>query len=126
MIESLLPLLLILVAAYAWQNALRARERARGLASDLCTRVGVQLLDQTVSLRRLRLQRILGHGVRLRRCYGFEFSRDGIDRWRGSLDLLDDEVAAYDIPGVELEPSPASSARSGNVIELRPRERTLH
>jgi len=126
MIESLLPLLLILAGAYAWQNALRARERARTLAHELCTRVGVQLLDQTVALRRLRLQRIPGRGLGVRRCYGFEFSRDGIDRWRGSLDLLEDEIAAYDIPGVELEATPTASGRSGNVIELRPRERSLH
>jgi hypothetical protein len=126
MIESLLPLLLILAGAYAWQNALRARERARASAHDLCARVGVQLLDQTVALRRLRLQRIPGRGMAVRRCYGFEFSRDGIDRWRGSLDLLDGEIAAYDIPGVELEATPTASGHSANVIELRPRERTLH
>ena len=122
MIESLLPLLLILIALYVWHDVLRARERARLLAHDLCARAGVQLLDQTVALRRLRLQRVPHRGVLVRRCYGFDFSTDGVDRRRGSLDLLDGDIAAYDLPHATT-PEPA---RGGNVIELRPRERTLH
>ena len=54
MLESLLPLLLLLAAMYVWQNALRARETARGLCQRLCLQANVQLLDQTVALRGLR------------------------------------------------------------------------
>jgi hypothetical protein len=126
MVESLLPLLLILAALYVWHDVLRARERARVLAHDLCARSGVQLLDQTVALRRLRLQRVPHRGLLLRRCYGFEFSTDGTDRRRGSLDLLDGDVAAYDVPGAGPAAEPDAGSRGGNVIELRPRERTLH
>lgn len=124
MIESLLPLLLILIALYVWHDVLRARELARVLALDLCARGGVQLLDQTVALRRLRLQRVPHRGVLVRRCYGFEFSTDGSDRRRGSLDLLDGEIVAWDLP--PLGTPDAEAARTGNVIELRPHERTLH
>lgn len=126
MIESLLPLLLILAGIYVWHDVLRARERARLLAHDLCARAGVQLLDQTVALRRVRPQRVPARGLLLRRCYGFEFSTNGTDRRRGSLDLLDGDIEAYDLPGADPEPGSDPAARSGNVIELRPRERTLH
>ena len=125
MIESLLPLLLILIALYVWHDVLRARERARLLAHDLCARAGVQLLDQTVALRRLRLQRVPHRGVLVRRCYGFDFSTDGADRRRGSLDLLDGDITAYDLPQAPAAPG-NEPTRGGNVIELRPRERTLH
>ena len=125
MIETLLPLLLILIALYVWHDVLRARERARLLAHDLCGRGGVQLLDQTVALRRLRLQRVPHRGVLVRRCYGFDFSTDGSDRRHGSLDLLDGDIAAYDLPQA-LAPAGDELARSGNVIELHPRERSLH
>jgi len=121
MYETLLPPLLILAGFYFWHNALRARERARELSRALCSRAGVQLLDQTVSLRRVSLRRIPGHGLRVLRCYGFEVSTDGHDRHRGSLDLLDSEVASYDLPVQEASQVPAQ----GNVIELRP-SRTLH
>lgn len=116
MYETLLPPLLILAGFYFWHNALRARERARGLAHALCARAGVQLLDQTVALRRVNLRRIPGHGLRLLRCYGFDLSTDGNDRRQGSLDMIDDEIASYDLPVHETTQAPAS----GNVIELRP------
>jgi hypothetical protein len=116
MYETLLPPLLILAGFYFWHNALRARERARALGHALCARVNVQLLDQTVALRRVSLRRIPGQGLRLLRCYGFDVSTDGNDRHHGSLDMLDGEVVSYDLPVRESTHEPAG----GNVIELRP------
>jgi Protein of unknown function (DUF3301) len=125
MIESMLPLILILLGFYIWQNALRARDRARVLSHNLCARVGVQLLDQTVALKRLRIQRIPGEGLRVRRCYGFELSTDGQDRLRGSLDLLDGEMVAYDLPSTPNSAVVVTENSASNVIELRP-SRTVH
>ena len=65
MYDTLLPLLIILAAFYLWHNALRAREQARSLAHALCARASLQLLDQTVALRRVSLRRIPGEGLRL-------------------------------------------------------------
>jgi hypothetical protein len=97
MFEPMLLLLLILAGAYAWQNALRARERARALCFDLCTQANVQLLDQTVALQRLRLMRG-GPGLRLRRDYRFDFSIDGRDRHRGTLSLIAGELQTHSLP----------------------------
>jgi hypothetical protein len=116
MYETLLPLLLILAAFSVAANSLRARERARHFAHALCARAGLQLLDQTVALRRVRLRRIPGVGLRVLRCYRFEVSTDGHDRRHGSLDLIDGEVASYDLPVHEATQMPSA----GNVIELRP------
>lgn len=116
MYETLLPPLLILAAFYFWHNALRARERARALGHTLCSRAGLQLLDQTVALRRVRVQRIPGHSLRLLRCYGFDVSTDGNDRRHGSLDMIDGEITSYDLPVHEA----TQASASGNVIELRP------
>jgi len=93
----MLLLLLILAGAYAWQNALRARERARSLCSDLCTQANVQLLDQTVALQRMRLIGV-GQGLRLRRDYRFDFSVDGRDRHRGTLSLIAGELQTHSLP----------------------------
>ena len=124
MFGSLAFLLVLLATAYVWHAALQAREQARAHCYALCSRAGVQLLDQTVALRRLRLQRVPGRGIGLRRCYGFELSTNGIDRHGGSLDLVDGELVAYFLPVTD--PAAASDpARGGNVIELHP-PRTLH
>jgi hypothetical protein len=122
MASSLLPLLLVLLVIAIWYDAMRARERARAFSRDLCADAGVQLLDQTVALRRLRLRRMPGQGLALWRCYGFELSTNGSDRLRGSLDLIGGELAAYDLP---LEPPPPAPlpASATNVIELRPSRR---
>jgi hypothetical protein len=124
MIGTLLSLLAVLLAFYAWHAALRAREQARAGSHELCASAGVQLLDQTVALRRLRIERAPLGGLRLLRCYAFEVSTDGINRLHGSLDLSGGSVIAWDVPGLAT-PSGAVAARSGNVIELRP-PRQLH
>ena len=102
MFGPMLLLLLILAGAYAWQNALRARERARELGSDLCMQANVQLLDQTVALQRMRL--IRGpHGLRLRRDYRFDFSIDGRDRHRGSLSLVAGELQTHSLAIIDVQ-----------------------
>jgi Protein of unknown function (DUF3301) len=108
MIESLLPLLLLLAGFHLWQNALRARELARALGRELCNSARVQLLDQTVALQRLKLIWIPAHGPRVRRDYGFEFSTDGQDRQRGSLSMLGERLLAHNLP----TPGPAIPARA--------------
>lgn len=124
MVESLLPLLIVLALLYLWQSALRTRERARALGNELCAQAGVQLLDQTVALKRLRVRRLPGHGLQLWRCYGFELSTNGTDRQRGSLDLVAGEVVAYDLPPAATAAHAGGDSTGGNnVIELRPLRR---
>jgi len=116
MIESLLPLLLILAGFYVWQGALRARELARTLSRELCAEAHVQLLDQTVALHKMRLVREQGHGLLPRRDYGFEFSVDGKDRHRGLLSVIDGRLLAHNM---SLAAPPAIEA-AGNVVPLPP------
>ncbi len=77
---------LLLFTVGFWLSALRARERALGLSRRACENHGVQLLDQTVALTRLRLA-WHHEGLRLRRTYTFEFSEEGIGRNSGRLIL---------------------------------------
>jgi hypothetical protein len=114
MVESLLPLLLVLAGFYLWQNALRARELARNLSRDLCAQANVQLLDQTVALHRLKLVRIPSRGVYLRRDYGFEFSIDGKDRQRGALSIIDGRLLVHSLAAV----AAAGPNADSNVVTL--------
>ena len=102
MFEPMLLLLLILAGAYAWQSALRERERARTLCFDLCMQANVQLLDQTVALQRMRLIRV-PQGLRLRRDYRFDFSIDGRDRHRGSLSLVAGELQTHSLVIIDVQ-----------------------
>lgn len=88
----------VLVAlAWFWWDGLNKRERAMRAARALCQRAGVQLLDETVALRRLGLGRDDDQRVRLRRVFQFEYSDTGNNRLPGYVYLLGDRVLSVDL-----------------------------
>jgi hypothetical protein len=97
MLGTWTALLLVALAVWAWMDALSAREHAIRHGRELCGEAGVQLLDQTVSLKRLRLARRDGLPTFVRR-YGFEVSLDGSDRHRGHLDLSGARLESWSLP----------------------------
>ncbi len=92
MTGTLVALLLIGAFTLFWSASRLAAERARQAGRAACERAGVQLLDQTVMLNRLSLRRDGRGQLRVLRQYSFDYSRDGIDRARGTLALLGDEL----------------------------------
>lgn len=97
---ALVVLLLLGLVAWLWLDTMRVREVAVGISRQACRSGGVQLLDETVALRRLDIRRHAGHGLRLRRVYEFEYSTDGRDRLSGSVTLLGRHVQGVYLPGV--------------------------
>ena len=123
---SALVLLLVLGAAVGlWLKLSVARERAVRIARQQCHLHGLQLLDETVGMRALRLRRVNGLR-RVERCYGFEVSIDGHDREPGRLWMIDDALTSLSLPTIELLP-PGRDADAvppsppTNVVALRPR-----
>ena len=92
-----ISLLAVAVAVWAWMDAISAHEHAIRAGRELCREAGVQLLDQTVSLKRVRVGRRDGLPTFLRR-YGFEISLNGADRHRGHLDLAGHRLEAWSLP----------------------------
>jgi hypothetical protein len=84
-------------AVIYWFVAAEARELARAHALAACARFGVQLLDASVALRRLRLRRG-PQGLQLARRFVFEFSPDGVSRARGWIDLVGTELVGTSVP----------------------------
>lgn len=93
------PIWLIVAAAIAWlwASELRARETALRICRAACERHGVQFLDDSVALARMRPRRIEGR-VCLLRQYRFYFSAEGSDRRLGELTLCRLRVLALDMP----------------------------
>lgn len=80
-----LPLLMV----WLWYDSMRAREVAVRICAQACQRYQVQLLDQTVALRKVGLKRNKRRGnVQLLRTYKFDFSIDGEDRRQGEAVVL--------------------------------------
>lgn len=98
---ALWMLLLIGGLILFWVDSLRARERAVAVCANACRQMEVQFLDQTVAISRLGLGRGGRGWLSLRRTYGFEFSTDGTDRWKGRAVLLGKRVESVQMEGAE-------------------------
>lgn len=103
-----IALLSIATAIWAWMDVLKAREQATRHGRALCREAGVQMLDQTVSLHRVRIGRRDGLPTLVRR-YGFDVSLDGSDRHRGHLDLAGHRLESWSLPLREGPPEIGSS-----------------
>jgi hypothetical protein len=86
-LSNLLLLLVLGAIVGLWLKLSVGRERAVQEARRQCLQHGLQLLDETVGLRGVRLRRV--NGLRMiERCYGFEVSIDGHDREPGRLWMI--------------------------------------
>ncbi|KRE88490.1 hypothetical protein ASG87_07785 [Frateuria sp. Soil773] len=86
-----------------WLKLIRAREHAVAEARRQCERHGLQLLDESVGLRGLRLRR--RDGLKLERCYGFEVSVDGDDRQPGRIWMAGGAMSGLSLPTLESGPA---------------------
>ncbi|MGD8910488.1 MAG: DUF3301 domain-containing protein [Chromatiales bacterium] len=84
---SLNFLLLLSLVIWFWRDSLRVRESATRICRQACKSYGVQFLDQTVALQRLRL-RWIHSGPHLQRTYQFDYSLEGEGRRTGHLVML--------------------------------------
>ncbi|HVJ61386.1 MAG TPA: DUF3301 domain-containing protein [Tahibacter sp.] len=118
MIESLALLVLVSTVALIWHEAVRSRDRAANVARQLCARADLQLLDQSVGLRRISIVRAKNGQPGLRREYGFDVSTNGHDRHRGTLVLRAGLLENFSLP---LREAPPPTETVGNVTYLAPR-----
>ncbi len=73
---------LIAAGVWFWLDSLRAREFATQRCKAFCIQNRVQLLDQSIHVKKIFPARLNGR-LGLRRFYAFEFSINGADRFHG-------------------------------------------
>lgn len=94
---EIFALLSLGLLAWLWLASLKAREIAVHAARQACADDRLQLLDDSVSLLRLRFERD-GYGVLcLRREYAFDYSDTGNNRRSGRVILLGNRVEMIDV-----------------------------
>ncbi|QEY17185.1 DUF3301 domain-containing protein [Cellvibrio sp. KY-GH-1] len=98
-LQSILWLTLIILTIYYWRGALRVKERAFVAAQRRCAEMDVQLLDETVYLRRIWFKRNDRGVLSLWRAFYFEFTVSGSDRYFGRVIMLGPSITH-----VELDP----------------------
>ena len=120
--NDLFLLLLLASLVIAWLKLSRLRELAVVEARRQCERHGLQLLDETVGLRSVRLRKLDGMRV-IERCYGFEVSIDGDDREPAHLWLAHGRLTGLSLPTIEtrIPEHDEADADASNVVPLHPR-----
>lgn len=83
--------------AWFWFNSAGAREAGIKAARIACESENLQLLDDTVAISSLKLQRHDDGHLLLRRVYNFEFSDTGNNRRKGSVVLLGQRVIVVNV-----------------------------
>ncbi|OED39166.1 hypothetical protein AB833_16655 [Chromatiales bacterium (ex Bugula neritina AB1)] len=103
-----LLLFAVLISAVAfWWTSSQIREHAVKLSRSACQRCHVQLLDETVTLSKMRLQRNEHGHINIARWYTFEFSTSGVDRRSGIVGLLGDKLTTMHLDlDIEEMPGP--------------------
>jgi len=97
-------LIILGAIVWFWFDSLKAREAGIQAVRRACEAESVQLLDETISLAKLRLARDDYGRMALLRVYQFEFSDNGENRRRGAVHLIGNRVALLNV-GLRLVPS---------------------
>lgn len=138
-LEIWLPLLAFMALIGMWYHVLRLRERATAHARRLCEQHGVQLLDDSVALHRLRVNWRRG-ALHVMREYRFDTSRGGDDRQSATINLLGDRIVGESMPARDDRDAAAPTVRmlhdvpsmqaapdaDGKVVPITRARRTLH
>lgn len=89
---ELIGIILLLAAGWFWWDSIKKRELAIQAARFVCQQAGVQFLDETVSLERIRFKRDHNQRVNFSRDFAFEYSDTGDNRMPGRVYILGDRV----------------------------------
>lgn len=99
MLEPLLLLCILALIIWVWFDTLRCQEIARGICKHICQQHRLQLLDDTVTLRKTRVARTQKGSFCFKRYYSFDFSDDGGDtRIQGLLIMRDIQLEMIEVP----------------------------
>lgn len=98
-LKTLALLFLFGFGAWYWWRGLAIKEMALQTARRACERADVDLLDQSVCLSGLGIQRDDRGRLRLRRTFSFDFTATGDGRYKGRVVLLGQRTQS-----VEFEP----------------------
>lgn len=105
---EILLLGLLAAAGWYWYAGMHVREQAIAAGRRACGETGVQFLDDSVALSRIRLARNGNGQLQLQRDYRFEFSDTGNNRRPGVVRMLGDRVEWIGLDG-EWQPGHVAS-----------------
>lgn len=95
---EILSIAIIGLLAWFWLNSMQAKDTAIATGRQIAERYGLQLLDETVEIKQLRVARDARGQLRFLRTYSFEVSDTGANRLSCTLSLLGARLEHLEIP----------------------------
>lgn len=92
MLGQLIPILIAGTIAYIWWGNTTTKEIAITTAKRACDKADVQLLDDTVALKKYRLVRNQSGNMKIARLFTFEFSVAGDERRQGFVSFVGTQI----------------------------------
>ncbi len=99
MTNSIILLFILGIAAWFWFDTQRSQEMAINICKQVCGQLHLQLLDQTIALKRIRFKRNNRGILCVQRTYQFEFSDGGNNRQRGMVIMRGISMEMLEIHG---------------------------
>jgi hypothetical protein len=96
---EILLLGLLGAAGWYWYAGMQVREQAVAVGRRACSETGLQFLDESVALGRIRLARNGSGQLQFQRDYRFEFSDTGNNRRPGVVRMLGNRVEWISLDG---------------------------
>jgi len=100
--EFIFTLFILACGIWFWYDSLRCREIATGICKQVCAQFRLQLLDDSVSISKIRLKRNQHGQLKIQRAYRFEFydNADSTEkRHQGSLLMRGVALEMLELPG---------------------------
>jgi len=86
--DGFIYLILLLAGIWFWLNGRRAHEFSLEICHHICNQNHALLLDETVSLKRLRIRRGANGHMQIERRFQFEYCYDEAQRLSGDVLIL--------------------------------------
>jgi len=99
--------ILLLSGFLYWLDSIRAKEIATTRSRDACKKISLEFLDETVSIKKVRLRRNSMGRLNFYREYQFEFTSTGEHRYKGNVKLLGKHLL-----NIEMEPYQITDAEN--------------
>jgi hypothetical protein len=99
---NLLVVLTLCLLSFYWWHSGDFKALAMSFASRHCEQFDLQLLDQSMVIKGLWLERNAGGALSVRRRYQFEFSSTGEQRYLGLLTMVGSKLKSTDTETYQL------------------------
>ena len=82
----------LVILIILWFEIFKAREQVIKRCQQVCREADLQFLDQTVAVISVKFRIGRNNRLELHRTYQFEYSENGVDRYKAYVDMLNNRI----------------------------------